>query len=306
VERPATSPASHPARVGESLPRELHALPAPRHLHEYLTGSLHLHLGFFERPDESLSSALDRLVLRDARLLARNSLIGDIGCGLGGTTGLLAAQGHRVFGIDPCPRSIDYARKRVATPRAQFLTCGLEAFAERARGARFDALVLVEVLSSFPDLTAMLGACRALLRPGGLVLVHDLARAPSVPETRGSAHLQGALRNAADAGGYDLLEGRDLTNRITPTLPRLGRLLQERRADLLRVFGPTRPAIEAEIEAYQAHLRALEYGFASQELTFESSILRCSARLGSDSVVLRPRTRAVPVVVRREPRPEGS
>lgn len=290
VERPAPSPSEAP----ESLAWELHALPAPRHIHEYLTRSQHLHLGFFERPDEFLPAALDRLVLRDSRLLPRNSLVADVGCGLGGTTQLLASQGHRVFGLDPCQRSIDFARKYAASPRAQFLACGLEAFAKRARGARFDAIVLIEVLSSLTDPSAVLASCRAVLRPGGLMLVHDVVRSRSAPEAEGAHLEQGALRNAADACGFDFVESRDLTNRTSPTLSRLGRLLVERRQDLLRVFAHSHPTIQAEIEAYQNQIRALEFGFARQELTFEASVLRCSSRLASDSVVLRPRARPTP------------
>jgi 2-polyprenyl-3-methyl-5-hydroxy-6-metoxy-1,4-benzoquinol methylase len=288
-ERPVPTSEAAP----ESLSRELHALPSPRHLHEYLTRSQHLHLGFFEHSDELLASALDQLVLRNARTLPRNALIADIGCGLGGTTRLLAAQGHRVFGVDPCPHSIDYARKHTLSPRAQFLTADLQAFAERARGARFDAVVLFEVLASLPDLPAALSACRAVLRPGGLMLVSEIVRTRSAPESNGR-HARGALRSAADACGFDLQESRDVTNRAVPTIPRLGRLLTERRTDLERVFGHTHPEIRTEIDRFQAELRTLEHGFTSQELRVEWNVLRSSARISHDSVVLRPRAGPVP------------
>ncbi len=280
---------------------ELLALPAPSHLHEYLTRSLHLHFGYFEGPADSLAQAQDRLILRSARVLTRNSLVADVGCGLGGTVNLLATQGHRVFGLDPCARSIAYARARVISPRAQFLACDLAQFATRARGARFDGLFLTEVLPNFSDLGALFAHCRALLRPGGLVLVHDVVRAPGRPADEDGFHPRGALRSAADAVGFDLVESREISNRTSPTLTRLARLLAERRDELLNVFGPVRPTILHEIAQYQAHLRALEHGFAQEELFLEASVLRCSARMASDSVVLRPHSRPAAVPVPRVP-----
>jgi cyclopropane fatty-acyl-phospholipid synthase-like methyltransferase len=280
---------------------ELSGLPAPAHLHEYLTRSLHLHLGYFEGHTGPLGQAQDRLIQRSARLLTRNSLVADVGCGLGGTVSLLAAQGHRVFGLDPCVRSIAYARTRVSSARAQFLACNLAQFAARARGARFDALFLTEVLPHFPDLGALFAQCRAVLRPGGLVLVHDVVRDGERSAPAEGLHSRGALRSAADAAGFDLVESREVSNHTSPTLPRLSRLLTEHRDELLTVFGPARPTVLHEIAQYQAHLRLLEHGFAQEELFYEISVLRCSARMANDSVVLRTRPQARPLPVRRLP-----
>lgn len=282
----------------------LQALPAPKHLHEYLTRSKHQHFGYFESATDTLAAAQDRLVLRSARLLPRQAMVADVGCGLGGTVSLLAALGHRVYGFDSCPASIAYARTQFATSGAQFFACDLTEFAKRARGARFDALFLVEVLPNFRDLGAVFAHCRSLLRPGGLLLVHDVVCARSTPQA-GEFHPRGALRAAGDSVGFDLLESREVSHRTTPTLSRLTRLLAERRDELLRVFAPTRPEIEQELEAYETRLHTLELGFTRQELFFETSFLRCSTRMTHDSVVLRrgPQTAQVPVPVASKSRP---
>ena len=297
----SVEPAFLPAHA--PISPELGALPAPAHLHEYLTRSLHLHLGYFEAFSDSLAQAQDRLIQRSARFLTRNSLVADVGCGLGGTVNLLATLGHRVFGLDPCTRSIAYARSRVVSPRAQFLACGLAQFAGRARGARFDAVFLTETLSHFPDLGGLLAHCRAILRPGGLMLVHDIVRHPALPQGSDRFHVRGALRSAADAACFDMVESREISNRTSPTLPRLARLLTERRDELLNVYGPARPTVLNEIAQYQARLRELEHGFAQEELFFEASVLRCSARMGSDSVVLRAQPRPADVPLRAPPTP---
>jgi SAM-dependent methyltransferase len=286
-------PTARASIVGAPSPA-LAALPAPRHLFEFLARSRHLHLGFFEGPADTLGAAQDRLIARAARRLQRGSLVADVGCGLGGAVQILAAQGHRVYGFDPCAASIGYARTHVSSPRAQLLVADLAQFAARARGARFDALFLTEVLPHFHDLGELFGHCRAVLRPGGLVVVHDVARLDPAFASHPGLHARGAVLVAADAAGFDQLEGRDVTARVSPTLPRLLRLLGEQRAEILRLFAPTRPAIATELEQFEQRLRALELGFARQELAYEASLLRCSTRLATDSVVLRVRAAPAP------------
>lgn len=273
----------------------LSVLPSPRHLFEYLTRSQHMHFGYFEGLGDTLAQAQDRLILRSARLLGRGSLVLDVGCGLGGAVRLLAAQGHRVFGVDPCERSIAYARARTSSERARFLEIDLAGFAARARGARFDAVFLTEVLPQFTDLSALFAHCRALLRPGGLVLVHDVVREPSVPAGPNRFHARGAMRAAADAAGFDLIETRDASNRTSQTLSRLARALGERRAEIVGFFRASRPDIEGELERFEAYLRGVELAFSRQELVYETCAMRCSMRFGTDSVVVRARPRPVPV-----------
>jgi SAM-dependent methyltransferase len=279
--------ATGPSVAEHAFPAELLALPAPQHLLEYVTRSLHLHLGYFESTSFSIAQAQEQLILRSVRLLTRQSLVADAGCGLGGTAQILAGQGHRVYAFDPCARSITYARSRVRSPRVQFLACDLEEFSRRARGARLDALFLTEVLQHFTDLPAVLMRCRAVLRPGGLVIVHDIVRHPGREAHADGFHPRGALATSAAGAGFDLREMREIGCRTSPTLSRLLRALAERRDEIVRAFAPVRPAIESELEDCQVRLRALEHAFARQELFFETSVLRCSSRLGNDSVVLR-------------------
>jgi SAM-dependent methyltransferase len=259
-------------------------------MHEVLTRGQHLHFGYFESPTDTLALAQDRLVVRAARHLPRAALVADVGCGLGGSVNLLAAMGHRVYGLDPCAASIAYARTRTNSPRAQLLVADLTQFTARAKGARFDALFLTEVLAHFTDLPQLLGQCRSLLRPGGLVIVHDLARVGRAGPA--GVHARGAFRLAADAAGFDPVDGRDLSNRVVPTLPRLTRALGERRTELENTLARSRSDFARECDEYHSELRGLELAFARQELVYESHVLCCSTRMGNDSVVLRVTPRA--------------
>ena len=261
-------------------------VPFARRLRELLTRTQHPHLGYFESANDSLAQALDQQVLRCTRQLTRDSLVLVVQCGLGGAVHQLASLGHRAVGIDRDAASVNLARARATSPRARFLTSSLEDFAERARGARVDALCLFEALAGVPDLRATLVQARALLRPGGLVLINEVVRHPTILPTPAARHALGAVRAAADASGFDLVEGRDLSSRTAPTLSRLVRQLTERRAELARLLAAT-PEGAAQLEAEERRLRADELAFTRQELFYEGTILRLGARFAHDSVVLR-------------------
>jgi len=275
-----------PVAGAPSAPLTAVGVPLARRLREALTRTQHPHLGYFDSPEDGLAKALDQLVERSARLLARDSLVLVAECGLGGAVHQLATLGHRAVGIDRDAATIAVARARASSPRARFLTSSLEDFAERARGARVDALVLNEVLEAHVDLRALLVQARALLRPGGLVLVNEVVRHPTLGPAQPARHALGALRAASDACGFDLVEARDLSNRMAPTLSRLLRLLAERRVDLARTLGAT-PEGAAELQRTEQRLRADELAFTRQELFYESTVLRLGARFAHDSVVLR-------------------
>jgi SAM-dependent methyltransferase len=276
--------ASAPSALEPSAP-----VPFARRLREALTRTQHPHLGYFESAKDGLVEALDKQVTRCARLLSRDSLVAVVECGLGGAVHQLAALGHRAVGLDRDAASIALARARATSPRARFLACAIAEFAERARGARLDALLLNEVLAEHADLRDVLMQARALLRPGGLVFVNEIVRHPTVLPTNPGRHALGAVRAAADACGFDLVEARDLSNRTAPTLPRLLRLLAERRADLAKTIGATSEGA-AELSRIEQRLRADELAFTRQELFYESTVLRLGARFAHDSVVLRTST----------------
>ncbi|MEQ1891498.1 MAG: methyltransferase domain-containing protein [Planctomycetota bacterium] len=265
-------------------------VPFARRLREVLTRTQHPHLGYFESANDGLAQALDKHVARCARMFSPDSLVLVPECGLGGAVHQLATLGHRAVGIDRDPATIALARARATSPRARFLASSMTDFAERARGARVDVLLLNEVLAQHADLRAVLLLARALLRPGGLVLVNEVVRHPAILPTNPARHALGAVRAAADACGFDLVETRDISNRTAPTLPRLLRLLAERRSDLAQSLGST-PEGAAELARSEQRLRADELAFTRQELFYESTALRLGARFAHDSVVLRTSTK---------------
>lgn len=149
------------------------------------------------------------------RLERPNQRILDVGCGTGGVLASLAARAHTV-GVDRSVQALRHSRGRgvaaVACADMDRLPFG---------PARFDLVLMLDVLEHFDDDVAVLNGVRPLLRPGGAILV-------SVPAFQAlfSAHdevLQhrrrysmSMLRRALERGGFAI---RRLTYTNVAALP---------------------------------------------------------------------------------------
>ena len=92
----------------------------------------------------------------------------DVGCGHGVLVALLAAgsPARRVVGIDPDERKIEWARASVGRlPNVELRACTIEELAAQ-RPAEFDTVLVADVLY-------LLAAARALLRPGGRLVLKE-------------------------------------------------------------------------------------------------------------------------------------
>lgn len=113
---------------------------------------------------------------RDPRALApfEGLSLLDIGCGGGLLSEPMARQGFAVTGADASERNVQIARAHAAqsgVPVA-YRCATAEALAEQ--GLAFDVVLNMEVVEHVADLESYLGACAALIRPGGMMLVATL------------------------------------------------------------------------------------------------------------------------------------
>jgi SAM-dependent methyltransferase len=107
-------------------------------------------------------------------LLDDTWVVGDLGCGSGHVSALVAPFVARVIGVDASAEMLDRARERFAGEKSVELRAG-ELESLPVADGELDAAILSLVLHHAPEPRQVLvEACRAL-RPGGRLLVLDLA-----------------------------------------------------------------------------------------------------------------------------------
>ncbi|MBO3737936.1 class I SAM-dependent methyltransferase [Actinoplanes flavus] len=108
----------------------------------------------------------------------------DAACGTGRHSAWLAGQGHRVIGVDGSPEMLERARERV--PSGEFHEAPLERLP--IPDAHADIVVCSLALTHVRDLGPVFAEFARVLRPGGHLVVSDVARElaaiGSVPRVR--------------------------------------------------------------------------------------------------------------------------
>ena len=99
--------------------------------------------------------------------------VGDLGCGTGRLSEVLAPNVRRVIGVDASPEMLDAARERLAEVTNVELRAG-ELEALPIDSDSLDAAVLSLVLHHTPDPAAVLREAHRTLAPGGRILVVDM------------------------------------------------------------------------------------------------------------------------------------
>lgn len=111
-----------------------------------------------------------------AKPLAGLSIL-DLGCGGGLVSVPLARLGARVTGVDASPDAIAAASAYAAEAglSIDYRVGTVEALTDELAG-KFDLVLALEIVEHVADVAAFLGACAALVRPGGKLIVSTLNR----------------------------------------------------------------------------------------------------------------------------------
>jgi 2-polyprenyl-6-hydroxyphenyl methylase/3-demethylubiquinone-9 3-methyltransferase len=111
----------------------------------------------------------------NARLPAAARVL-DLGCGGGLLAEPLAAQGHRVLGVDASHQSLRCANARTAPPRGTCHYVRADLLRTPTRDGVADLVLLADVLEHLPNPHATLAEVGRLLRPGGLCYINTVNR----------------------------------------------------------------------------------------------------------------------------------
>ncbi|MCO6008642.1 class I SAM-dependent methyltransferase [Actinoallomurus purpureus] len=101
----------------------------------------------------------------------------DVGCGTGASTvALLAAAPHaEIIGVDASPGMLARARAKPWPATVRFVEGRVEDLPAGGVGGPFDGVFAAYLVRNLPAPDAALPALRSLLRPGGVLVVHDYA-----------------------------------------------------------------------------------------------------------------------------------
>lgn len=100
----------------------------------------------------------------------------DIGCGGGLLAEPMARLGFTVTGADASEKNIGTARVHAAQSELTIDYRASSAEVLAAEGLAFDVVLNMEVVEHVADVSAYLGACTRLVKPGGLTIVATLNR----------------------------------------------------------------------------------------------------------------------------------
>ncbi len=121
--------------------------------------------------------------LRLAWIEGKTSLAGkrvvDVGCGGGILSEAMARRGADVTGIDLAEKSLRVAQLHALESgvAVSYEAIAAEALAARESGS-FDVVTCMEMLEHVPDPSSIVGACAALVKPGGDVFFSTINRNP--------------------------------------------------------------------------------------------------------------------------------
>ena len=153
---------------------------------------------------------------------AQGTKLLDVGCGHGVLAALLLHEHpeRRVVGIDPDARKIAWAELSIGrNPNTEFRACTIEALAAE-RPAAFDCVLVADVLCLIARDTwaPFLAAARALLRPGGRLVLKDAENDGSWRATKAlwqerlMVHI---LRRTVSTGGIGFATRAELSSYVT-------------------------------------------------------------------------------------------
>jgi 2-polyprenyl-3-methyl-5-hydroxy-6-metoxy-1,4-benzoquinol methylase len=188
---------------------------------EVLPGDF-LHFGFFEDPNtnprEISLADLERAQLAFTRLFIermhdKKKPVLDVGCGMGGLSARLAAEGFVPVALTPDVHQIAYIKDKY--PAIELIRGRFEDIDVKAHAHHFGTIINSESLQ-YLDLEQTAKLVTQLLAPGGRWLIADFFKRSEV--YKGSGHVWDKVKSVLAANGLSIVFERDITPNTGVTL----------------------------------------------------------------------------------------
>ena len=188
---------------------------------EILPGDF-LHFGYFEDPNtnprEISLADLERAQLAFTRLFIermhdKKRPVLDVGCGMGGLSARLAAEGFVPVALTPDVHQIAYIKEKY--PAIELIRGRFEDIDAAAQAHRFGTIINSESLQ-YLDLEKSAKLVAKLLAPGGRWLIADFFKTSAA--YTGSGHVWENVKQTLAANGLAIVFERDITPNTAVTL----------------------------------------------------------------------------------------
>jgi SAM-dependent methyltransferase len=225
-------------------------LPVPYYLFRLLTGSDHMHFGWFRAEDEDPGEAQENMMelnmfFRPARL--RRAL--DVGAGLGATARWLSRRGVAVTSISPDAPLIEYARRAAADDHVEhppeFHVAAFETFRWTEP---FDWVLFQESFQYFDDVRATLQRAHQALRLGGRLHIGDQFLHVDLPRAQARFPYLPRVLDICRELGLERHSACDVSRAAYRMTGRCLEVLRERADELVAAHGARRPEIRKDID----------------------------------------------------------
>lgn len=215
-------------------------LVAGLNLFHYFLGTDDLHYGYWEDDLELNIRNLPQAQKRYSKFLQQHipadcQTILDVGCGGGGLAHDLTELGYQVEGVSPSELLSEAAKKNVGPDFVIYQ--GL--FEQVEIEKKYD-LVMFSESFQYIDLKVSLKKAKALLKPGGHILVCDFFRkAVEGHCVIGGGHKIEQFREAVSDAGLEPLEDVDITAQTAPNLDIVRDMAEQLLQPTLKLIGYT-------------------------------------------------------------------
>jgi len=231
-------------------PPDVLSLPVPYYLFRLLTGSDHMHFGWFrgdeELPGDAQQNMMElNLFFRPLRL--ERAL--DVGAGLGATARWLSRRGIAVTSISPDAPLVEYARRAAADDHVahpvDFQVAPFETF--QWTGS-YDWVLFQESFQYFDDVRATLARAHRALRPGGRLHLGDQFLHVDLPRAQGRFHYLPRVLETCQELGFERHTQCDVSRGAYRMTGRCLEVLRARRDELIAAHSARRPEIQKDVD----------------------------------------------------------